>query len=238
MKFKQDHPKNLREKKMKVKKALFYLLAGILGSCVPVMSLHQLYNEQDVVFDQKLLGTWVGDSNDTMEFTWPEKEGKTYRLIYTSIDKDKGKEMKGIFTVHLVKLKDKLFLDIFPEGLPCGKLDDPNEVKWFYNVFFITPMHTFVVVDSIEPKLKLRLTDNEKMKEFLEKDPNAIKHEMLEDNPMLTANTAELQKFVLKHVDNNDVFSVQLTLEKLKIQKLNINPDKSGVEPPSARKKN
>jgi hypothetical protein len=199
---------------MKVKKALFYLLAGILGSCVPTMSLHQLYNEQDVVFDQKLLGTWVGDSNKTMKFTWPEKEGKKYRLIYTFVDEDKGSEAKGIFTVHLVKLKDKLFLDVFPEEFPGGKFEEPDEAKWFYNAFFFTPMHTFAAVDSIEPQLKLRLTDNETIKKFLEKDPNAIKHEMIEDNPVLTAKTAELQKFVLKYADSNNVFSEELTLSR------------------------
>ena len=48
---------------MKVKKFLFYLLAALLGGCVPVMSLHSLYTEENVVFEEKLLGTWVDDPN-------------------------------------------------------------------------------------------------------------------------------------------------------------------------------
>ncbi len=34
---------------MRIKKLLFYLLAALLGGCVPVMSLHSLYTEEDEV---------------------------------------------------------------------------------------------------------------------------------------------------------------------------------------------
>jgi hypothetical protein len=218
---------------MSAKRVLFYLLLGILGSCVPVMSLHPLYNENDIIFDEKLLGLWVGDSNESMEFTRPEKGEKTYQLIIASIDKDSKKPIKGIFDVRLVKIENKLFLDVFPKELPCGKIE-PNEAKWFYNAFFLVPAHTFARVDSIGPKLKLRLTDNESMIKFLGKDPNAIKHETVEDNPVLTADTKTLQKFVLKYADSNNVFSEELILGKSKIQKSNIKI----VEPPSAGNKN
>ena len=215
---------------MSAKKVLFYLLAGILSSCVPVMSLHPLYDEQNIVFDEKLLGLWVGDSNETMEFTRPEKGEKTYQLIYTSIDKDSKKPIKGIFDVRLVKIENKLFLDVFPNQFPCGKLEEPNEVKWLYNAFFLVSAHTFVRVDSIEPQLKLRITDDESMKKFLEKDPNAVKHEMVDGKAVLTADTKTLQKFVLKYADSNDVFSEEMILGKSKIQKSNIKI----VEPPPA----
>jgi hypothetical protein len=221
-------------KKMSAKRVLFYLLAGILGGCVPVMSLHPLYDEQNIVFDEKLLGLWSSDSNETMEFTQPEKKEKTYQLILTSIDKDSKRPIKGIFDVRLVKIENKLFLDVFPNQSAAGGLEEPNEAKWFYNSFFLMPMHSFVKVDSVEPQLKLRITDDDSMKKFLEKDPNAIKHETVEDNPVLTADTKTLQKFVLKHADSNDVFSKELTLGKSKIQKSNVKI----VEPPSAEKKN
>ena len=130
--------------------------------------------------------------------------------------------------------ENKLFLDVFPNQFPCGKLEEPNEVKWFYNAFFLVPAHTFIRVDSIEPQLKLRLTDDESMKKFLEKDPNAIKHEKIDGNPILTADTKTLQKFALKYADSNDVFSEECILGKSKIQKSNIKI----VEPPSAGNKN
>ncbi len=219
---------------MSAKRALFYLLLGILGGCVPVMSLHPLYDEQNIVFDEKLLGLWSKDSNETMEFTRAEKGEKPYQLIYTSHNKKTKETAEGIFDVCLVKIENKLFLDVFPKESPCGKIEEPNEAKWFYNSFFLVPVHTFVKVNSIEPQLKLGFTDDESMKKLLEKDPNAIKHEKIDGNPILTADTKTLQKFVLKHADSNDVFSEELILGKSKIRKSNIKI----VEPPSAEKKN
>jgi hypothetical protein len=207
---------------MSAKRVLFYLLLGILGGCLPVMSLHPLYEEKDIIFDEKLLGMWVDDSNNTMEFTQPEKKEKTYQLIFASIDKNSKKEVRGIFDVRLVKIENKLFLDVFPNQFPCGKLEEPNEVKWFYNAFLLAPMHSFVKVDSIEPQLKLRLTDDESMKKFLKKDPNAIKHEMIDGKAVLTADTKMLQKFVLKYADSKDVFSEESVLSRKTIK----GPDK------------
>ena len=46
---------------MNTRKLLFYLLAVLLGSCVPVMSLHPLFTKEHLVFEEKLLGTWADD---------------------------------------------------------------------------------------------------------------------------------------------------------------------------------
>ncbi len=214
----------------KTRKILFYLLAGILGGCVPVMSLHPLYTENELVFDEKLLGTWIDDSNNTLEFSKSEKSAKTYQLIYTASEEKDGKG-KGIFDAHLVKLEGKLFLDVFPNQLPCGSPDDPNfKPEWMFNVFFSLPVHTFARVDSIEPQLKLRLSDNETMEEFLAKDPNAVKHEMLEESAVLTAKTKELQKFAVKHADGKEFFSKELVLKRVTLKKAEQSPAKPGAK--------
>ncbi|MHC4171297.1 MAG: hypothetical protein ACYSWQ_30560 [Planctomycetota bacterium] len=49
---------------MNTRKLLFYMLAGLLGGCVPVMSLNPLYTKDSLVYDDKLLGTWVDDPNE------------------------------------------------------------------------------------------------------------------------------------------------------------------------------
>ena len=55
--------------KQPTKKALFYLIAALLGGCLPVASLHPLYTDKDVIFEKELLGKWVDDPNNP-EFTW------------------------------------------------------------------------------------------------------------------------------------------------------------------------
>ncbi len=218
--------------KERTKKLLFYLLAAFLGGCVPVMSLHPLYTEKDVVFEKNLLGVWVDqqdsqtqketlDSPDpnspknTWEFQHPDEKKKEYKLIFAD---EEGK--KGSFATHLVKLGSRLFLDVYPANFPGGDIEDPNKKDWLpYNAFFFVPAHTFIKIDSIGPELKMRLTDDEEMETLLKEDPNAVKFETLEDDKIvLTASTKELQAFVLKYADDERLFSKETVLSRKKIK--------------------
>jgi hypothetical protein len=207
---------------MSTKKLLFYLLAVLLGGCVPVMSLHPLFGEKDVVFNEKLLGTWVDDPNSP-ETTWDFKRADANENAYWLILSDEeGK--KGLFVAHLVKLKDKLFLDVYPAP---WEQQDPNKVEWVYNTLFLIPAHTFIKVNSVEPQLKMQLTDDEKMAEFLKADPNAVKFDSLEDGPgkyLLTASTKELQAFVLKYADDSRVFTGLMVYSRKKTADPNAPP--------------
>jgi hypothetical protein len=200
---------------MKTRTFLFYLLAILLGGCLPVMSLHPLYSEKNVVFDEKLLGTWVDDPNKP-ETTWqfsrgyaadaPETE-KQYKLIFC--DKE-GK--KGSFEAHLVKLNKQLFLDVYPSELPWEP-NDPNKVQWAYNTLFLIPAHGFLKVNAAEPQLKLQIVLSDKCKEFLEKDPNAVERTIVEDRVVLTAQTKKLQEFFGKYGDA-EIYGDELVLTR------------------------
>jgi len=203
------------------KKVLFYLLAAFLGGCIPVMSLHSLYTKEDVVFEEKLLGIWVDDPNNpknTWEFSRIEEPENAYKLLFYG---DEGK--KGSFIAHLVKLQNRFFLDVYPSELPWEP-EDPNNVKWLYNSFFLIPVHTFIKIEAIEPQLKIRLTDDdEKMKELLKEDPNAVKHTSIEDRLLLTATTKELQGFVIKYADDVRLFPGEIVLLQRKAKVLSIS---------------
>ena len=198
---------------MKTKKLLFYLLAALLGGCIPVMSLHPLYTEENLVFEEKLLGIWVDDANGTWEFRRPDKSEKAYELVLSSPEGNRGS-----FVANLVKLENSLFLDVYPKQFPC-ELEDPNKTEWHYNAFFYMPAHTFIKIDSIEPQLRMRLTDDEKMGELLAEDPNVVKHEVVEDYDggiVLTASTKELQAFVLKYADDSRLFTDEIIYSRKK----------------------
>lgn len=196
---------------MNRRKLLFYMLAALMGGCVPVMSLRPLYTKENVVFDKKLLGTWVDDPNDP-EITWQfksiDKPENAYKLIFTGED-----GMKGSFVAHMLKLQDKLFLDVYPSELPWDP-EDPNEIEWPYNTLFLIPTHTFVQIDSAGPRLKMRLMLETQLKKLLEEDPDAIEHVAVEDRLILTASTKELQAFVLKYADGDKVFTDEIVLER------------------------
>jgi len=205
---------------MKTKKLLFYLLAAILGGCEPVVSLHPLFNKKDVVFDEKLLGTWVQkEEPNKAETIWDFKRAdaneNAYRLIYSD------EEGKGLFVAHLVKLENKLFLDVYLSEPPWDR-EDPNEVKWPYNALLLIPVHTFIKVNGIEPQLKLQITDDDELKKLLNEDPNAVEHTSIEHKLVLTASTKELQAFVLKYADDKRVFVDAIVLGRKKAAEPNV----------------
>ena len=197
----------------RAKKALFYVLAALLGGCVPVMSLHPLYTEKDVVFEERLLGRWVDDPNSpeiTWEFNRIEEPNKAYSLAFSD---EEGK--KGSFVAHLVRLQNRLFLDVYPSE-PPSEIEDPNKLELPYNSFFLIPAHTFIKIDFIGRKLKMWLTNDEEMKKLLKEEPNAVKHTFIEDKLILTAPTKELQNFVLKYADDKRVFKGEIVLGRKK----------------------
>ena len=187
------------------------MLAVIIGGCVPVISLHPLYTEKDVVVDKKLCGTWVDDVNSpetTWEFKCIDEPKNAYKLILSD---EEG--MKGSFVAHLVKLQNRLFLDIFPSELPWEP-EDPNKMDWPYNTLFLIPAHTFVKIDSIEPQLKLRLMLESNMEELLKEKPDAVEHTSVGKRIVLTGSTRELQTFILKYADDKRVFTDQVTFSR------------------------
>jgi len=97
---------------------LLALLACLTG-CVPVDSLNPLYTDKDVVFDESLLGSWVGTDNGedgVLEFIARDQDGKkSYSLVMTEKDKDSNGYKKTVYHAHLVKLNEHLFLDVVPE---------------------------------------------------------------------------------------------------------------------------
>jgi hypothetical protein len=165
------------------------ILGFVLGlsGCVP--SLHELYTEKDLIFEPALLGQWFEakpDSKSTLTFI--KSADKEYKLI--SAD---GKETSSVIA-HLVKLGEKLFLDV--NGDPAVDLNTSA-----------LPVHMFFLVSQTAPTLRMRSLDPVWLKEFLQKNPAVLKHEIVEKDVVLTASTKQLQSFVLRHVNTKNAFA-------------------------------
>ncbi len=209
---------------MKSKTLAFYFLAILLAGCVPVVSLHPLFTKENLVFDEKLVGTWVKDVNDpevTWEFSrldetaavgllepWRDEITKFYRLAITDEENHKGS-----FAACLVKLGDRLFLDVFADRFPEGG-QDAEKMQFAYNAFFFLPVHTFIRVDSLGEQLTIHVTDDDRFKEMIQAEPTAVRHEIIDDRPVLTASTKELQEFVAKFAGDERLFPNDLTLQR------------------------
>jgi len=177
---------------------------SLLASCV-VTSVYPFYTAKDVVFDPALVGAWVetGSTNTAKEHWRFEKAaGQAYKLIVQ--DNEKQTE----FDTHLFKLKGRLFLDLCPRERPDNSL----------------PLHYLLTVARLEPALEMNMLDYDWLKKLIEKDPKAIHHIFVpkklgedgEGDLVLTADTAELQKFILMHEKTEGAFGEGIVMNRCK----------------------
>ncbi len=171
------------------------IAAALLSACIP--SVNPFYSEKDVVQDLRLIGEWQPqeDSNDTGTWKFEPAEAKAYKL---TVNEEDGRQ--GEFTAHLFKLKQELFLDLIP-----------NECKYATNEASLVaasmiPGHLLVRVTQIEPELNLAFFDFQWLEKHLKANPKALAHRAASETIVLTASTRDLQRFVLKHLGEGELF--------------------------------
>ena len=197
---------------MKAKVSLLFTLALLLPGCVPT-SINPLYTPKDLIFDPALLGVWgEGDSKETWTFERPEKGGdKNYTLKHTDNDGRIGE-----FDAHLLKLSQQMFLDLHLSDYGGDDNFKGNMLANF--AMIIRPGHLFLKVDQVGPVLQMRLISLETLETLLKKNPKAVRHERImwgeEGRLVLTAKTRELQRFILKHMNDEKFFGNATELEK------------------------
>jgi len=177
-----------------------YVLAAaaalLLCSCIP--SVNPFFTEKDVGFDARLLGEWLGKEKSDEPGTWrfETTETNVYKL---TVSEGKGKE--GQFEARLFKLKDEVFLDLIPADCEYAT----NQADLVAASMF--PGHLLVRVSEVEPELHLAFFDFDWLEKYLEKNPTALAHRTEGKGMLLTAETRELQTFVLKHLGEGELFS-------------------------------
>ena len=176
---------------MAVRRLLVTLAAlAVVGGCVP--SLHPFYTPETTVFQEALLGTWSNsDDNETWTFT-SENDGE-YAVSFTD-----SEGLTGAFEVHLLKLGEELYLDFFPA---------PPEME--SNEFYLghlLAIHTLARIELSDSGLAVAGMNPEWVEEFLDQHPDALPAERLDQSLVLTAPTADLQKFVMEYKDAGEMF--------------------------------
>jgi hypothetical protein len=189
-----------------MKRNLLLLFILALAGCVP--SWNPFYTENDLVFDPALVGIWrpvqtQESSKESWQFT---KDGNNrYQLTQTD---EEGRRAR--FDARLLKLKAPRFLDLY---LVNVEGDELKINAWAG--FSLVPAHLLLKVEQIEPSLKIAVMNPDWMKTFLQQRPNALAHRVLADsNVVLTANTAELQKFILDHLNDAEFFGDPMELKR------------------------
>lgn len=162
----------------------FVAALAVIG-CVP--SLFPVYSEKDVVFEPALLGTWQeAKSQNTWQFT---RHGENnFLLTYTERNGPSGR-----FVAHVAQVEGLRFLDLYPEK-------EDVQAAGFYK-YHLLPLHTIYLLERTSPQLELVSLDLKWLNDHLTEHPDALSHTTVNGQKILTAPTAELQAFLLKHRD-------------------------------------
>jgi len=169
--------------------------------CVP--SLHPLYIEQDLVYEPNLIGLWTYESGESVELS--KLDVNKYQVVYS-----RPEGGAATFVGHLMKIDGSMFMDLFPKH-PIQHLNP--EMNSVYRSGFI-PVHSFVHVVQIEPTLQVRMLNISWLHKITKEDPQAIRHEKIGSDIVLTASTSELQAFLLKHLKTKGAFEAMGDLKR------------------------
>lgn len=85
--------------------------------------------------------------------------------------------------------------------------------------FHIIPVHTFAKVVIEKDKIKFKWFNGEWLEKLIEENRIRIRHENNGDFILLTAKSAELQKFLKKYLNSEDAFKDGLEVELAKQHK-------------------
>jgi hypothetical protein len=187
-----------------MKKRILKLVAtgavlSMLAGCI-VLSVCPFYNDKDLVFDPGLAGRWVRDRNTNEFWEFSNSGGKFYMLTTTD------SSGTNCFEGHLFQLKQHQFLDLLTTNR--GE--------------FQLPLHMISQVTRSDTNLLLQFLDYSWLANLIETNPAALRHIVVPEKPddtnsgnmvYLTADTKDLQEFLLKHVGDTNAFSSDSAVE-------------------------
>lgn len=207
----------------------FFISSLFIQSCIP--SLHPLYTEDKLVLIEDLLGIWTADTltiedkklkitikNDDGDYpelwSFEKGVGKTYKLIHVD-----GKGKAARFETHIVQLGKNYFMDFYRTD--PGKSDKEQYSFGFDNehlngleALHLLPVHTFAKLEFTDEHLKISMFNHDFVEKLFKEKRIRLKHELVDETIVLTAQPDELQQFLSKYADEEEAFLEPTTLKR------------------------
>lgn len=204
---------NPKLKEMKKIIVPLFLLSLLFTQCVP--SIHPYYTDKEVVEDDRILGKYFVDSDREdkyWQFSKPKGQNKSKAYMLEMVQSD-GRKFQ--FTTQLFKLNGHYYLDFLAE--PPADIDIKSNENEFPENFYSMhwwPVHTLARVKIQEDNLSINFFDLEWMEKLIKESKIRIKHEKVSNIFLLTASTANLQKFIIKYGQEKEAFPEETILKK------------------------
>lgn len=169
----------------------------LLAACIP--SVHPYYRPGDLVADPALVGHWRNVQETSWDdWTFAVRDDSSYAV---TIADSEGKS--GRLIGHLFELGGQRYLDLIPED--CDFAPTQHELI----AFALFPGHLLVKADMAAGGVTLTFFNWDWLKTCLAENPDALPHRAENDSILLTADTEALQRFVLAHSDNGELFRTE-----------------------------
>ena len=177
-----------------------FLLAIVVLAMGCVPSLHPLYTDSDLTTDPTLVGTWL-DRETRESWTFSSREKFKYSIVHVDSEAHRSE-----YEARLVKVGDRLFLDIVPTntGLPNNGLYGDQS----------SSTHTFVHLERKKSSIQISYMEPRWLKDHLADHPDSIRHEKIGGEIVLTSSPGDTQKFVLEHLETRGAFSTPVEITR------------------------
>ncbi len=177
--------------------ALLLLLPG----CTDLLSVHPLATAETVVFDEGLTGEWSCADKDCKGIALiraGSAQGKDYDIVWIPGEEDdEPLRLKG----RLVKVGDRLVFDLVTARRPD----------------MAVPGHFFMLVEKTSDAVKFHWLDSEWLRNQVVSQ-KAPAYAMVNDKPVITAGSAEINAFLTKYGLDARAVSDSLSFKRVKPQ--------------------
>lgn len=176
-------------------------------------TLYPIFHENDVVFNQRLLGSWKYIEDKEEKFFEFRKipEGRKSELtasIRRVSDKgylvsrtdSLGKVLSQSF-VFLAKIGRNHYLDYYPAEMPSQK-----GTNKFYKSHFVKIHMSYKIDFKDNDHFEMKRFDGDFLDKLIADNKINIRHVVVEGSNIITASTDDLQKFIIQYSENQKAF--------------------------------
>jgi hypothetical protein len=169
----------------------------ILSACIP--SVQPFFFTTDLAYDPALVGAWrATEDGDWEQWTFTARDDTSYAIAIVGSD-EKTAQLVG----HLFTLGGRRYLDLTPDSV--------EYLKTQHDIVSVSmvPGHLLARLDQEPGGIRFAFFDFEWLGNYLKSHPDELAHRSENDSPVLTATTAELQRFVLAHAGDDELFELE-----------------------------
>ena len=185
---------------MKYAIAILVLMMLLLTTgCIP-FSLYPIYTDDTLIFEPALLGSWT-DADKSTTYSFISNGEKGYSLIIKN-----DSDGPAYFEAYFADIGGTVFLDLYPDIRVLGDGDYDGH---------LIQLHSFYVVEQFEPTLKVLPIYLDWLLAYLQNEPGGIDYEIFNDTLVFSAETEDMQAFLLGISEDGIGFFRTMEMERL-----------------------